>query len=161
MAKRSPDAITILNMQDAIEALEEMEAIQDEIAPKMARQVDLKKAVTEFAVKKKVDVVQLDGLYFRQINRATRFWVGETTEMPAPRPKGAKSLREICKGKFATVRGREIPLWNYITKRVPDPEKISRAVELGFVKQTEIDKAFLEKPQAPFLQKYTGEAHDG
>jgi hypothetical protein len=58
------------------------------------------------------------------------------------------------------VRDKEIPLWNYITKRVPDAAQIDKAVSLGFVKEGVISKAYLEKPQAPFLQAYNGEATD-
>lgn len=163
MAKKAGavEQVVIKTLDDAVAALEEMEEIGEQINDAMQRQVDLKKATTKWAVAKRVDVIQLDGAYYRQINRTSRFWVGEASDMPQPAPKGAKSLREICKDKVATVRGKQIPLWNFITKRVPDPEKISRAVDEGFVKQSEIDKAFLEKPQAPFLQRFTGEASDG
>jgi len=152
--------ISIKTMDDAVAALEEMEAIGDEIKEKMARQVDLKKSVTTWAVAKKVDVVQLEGGYYRQINRSSRFWVGEPSDMPDPAPRGAKSLREICKGLTAQVNGKTIPLWNYITKRVPDPEKIDKAVDLGFITDAKISKAYIEKPQVPFLQRFAGEAHD-
>jgi hypothetical protein len=161
MSKRvGQTAINVKTEADAIAALEEMEEIGERIKEDMARQVELKKAATAFAVSKRLDVLQLDGAYYRQINRATRFWVAADSDMPTPKPKGAKSLREICDGKVAQVRGREMSLWNFITKRVPDPEKISKAVDEGFVKQSEIDKAFLEKPQAPFLQRFAGEAVD-
>ena len=153
--------ISIKTMDDAIAALEEMEAIGDEIKEKMARQVDLKKSVTTWAVAKKVDVVQLEGGYYRQINRSSRFWVGEPGDMPDPAPRGAKSLREITKGLKAVVNGKEMLLWNYITKRVPDPEKIDRAVAQGFITEAKISKAYIEKPQAPFMQRFIGEAQDG
>lgn len=162
MARESKSVarVTVTNLDEAVAALEEMEEIGERIAEDMARQVDLKKATTAWAVKKKVDVIQLDGAYYRQINRASRFWVGEAADMPEPAPKGAKSLRAICAGLTATVKGREIPLWNYVTKRVPDPDMIDRAVARGFIKESVISKAFIEKPQAPFLQRYNGEASD-
>lgn len=161
MPKTVGAAVVVKTTRDAVLALEEMEEIGQRIKDDMARQVELKKAATAFAVAKKVDVIQLENSYYRQINRSSRFWVGEKTDMPDPAPKGAKSLREICAGKVAHVRGKNVPLWNFITKRVPDPEKIDAAVNQGFIKQNEIDKAFLEKPQAPFLQRFEGEAHDG
>lgn len=154
--------IVISNLDEAILALEEVDEINERIKEDMARAVDLKKAATAWAVKKKVDVIQLDGKYYRQINRASRFWIGEDADMPEPTPKGAKSLKSICAGLTATIAGgKQIPLWNYITKRVPDPEKINRAVEKGFVKESVISKAYIEKPQAPFLQSFNGEASDG
>lgn len=157
-AKTAVDTVRVTNLDEAVRALEEMEEIGERIKDDMAKQVELKKAATAWAVAKKVDVIQLENVYYRQINRASRFWVGEPDEMPDPMPKGAKSLREITRGMVANVKGKEIPLWNFITKRVPDPEKIDRAVALGFVKESVISKAFIEKPQAPFLQRFQGEA---
>lgn len=157
----SVDQVVVNSVEDAERYLAEMEEIQSEIAPKMARQVEIKKAVTAFAVSKKLDVVQIDGVYFRQINRANKLWVATDDDMPDPAPRGAKSLRAICTGLTANVKGKDIPLWNFITKRVPDPEKIDLAVSRGYVKESVISKAFLEKPQAPFLQRYVGEASDG
>lgn len=163
MARRAAavnKAIVVNSLDEAIAALEEMDEINERIKEDMNRAVELKKAATAWAVKKKVDVIQLDGKYYRQINRASRFWAAEEADVPEG-VKGAKSLRSICSGLTATVKGKEIPLWNYITKRVPDPEKIDKAVALGFVKAAVIDKAFIEKPQAPFLQSYSGEPSDG
>ena len=157
-AKLAP--VTVNTMAEAIAALDELEEISIRIEDDMRRQVDLKKAATAFSVKKKVDVIQLDGVYYRQVKRSNRFWVGERDEMPSPAPKGAKSLREICAGLTATVKGKQVPLWNYITKRVPDPEKIEKAVALGFITEAKISKAYIEKSQAPFLQRYVGEAKD-
>lgn len=161
MPSANKEIVVVKSLKEAIAALEEMEQIGEEIAEKMARQVELKKAATAYAVSKSVDVIQLDGKYFRQVNRSSRFWVGEPDDMPQPTPKGAKSLKEICEGLKAVVNGKQVPLWNYVTKRIPDPEKIARAVDKGFVKQSVVDKAFLEKPQAPYLQRFSGEAKDG
>ncbi len=157
MAKKKQ--IQIKSAADAQAALERMEEIQDEVEPLMKEATEIKKAVTAFAVKKKLDVIQIDGAYYRQINRSTRMWVAEPGEMPSAIP-GAKSLKEICKGKKVKIKGKLVPLWNLITKRVPDPAAIDKAVNEGWIKEKEISKAYIEKPQAPFLQRFVGEADD-
>lgn len=138
---------------DAIEALERVEEIDKKLKPLMIEQTELKKAATAYADEKNLDVVQLAGRYWRLITRYTRMWVGTADEMPGD-VSDAVSLYEICKGK--KVDGK--PLWQLVTKRVPDPEKINEAVGKGWVKEKEIHKAFIEKPQTPFLQRYEGEA---
>jgi len=159
MPKKTKKQIQIKSLEEAQEALARMDEIQDEIDPLMKEAVDLKKAVTEFAVKKKITVIQLDGAYYRQINRNTRMWVATPDDMPEA-VAGAKSLREICKGITVKIKGKQVPLWNLVTRRVPDPAGIDKAVNEGWISEKEISKAYVEKPQAPFLQRYTGEADD-
>lgn len=144
VTKSDYQPIHIGSIDDAVAALEEMEEIEKEIAPKMARAVQLKKAATEFAVKKKIAAIQLEDGYYRQITRQTKVWDEER-------------LREICKGLLA-ANGK--PLWNFITKRRLDPEMLNKAVAKGYISEKKAGKAFSEKPQAPFLQKYVGEASD-
>jgi hypothetical protein len=144
---------TIKSKAEAEEALRLLEEIEEEISPKMIQATELKKAATQYAVDKKLDVIQLDGCYYRQINRATRFWVGTDDDVPDGLTN-VKSLQSLVKGKKANGK----PLWQLITKRVPDPEKISEAVGKGWVEETEIQEAFVEKPQRPFLQRFVGDA---
>jgi hypothetical protein len=107
-----------------------------------------------------VPVIQLDGFYWRVIQRMSRFFVATPADMPDPKPKGAKSLKELCQGKTVKSGSKTIPLWSFITKRVIDPSKIDQAVNLGYLKQSEVDKTYLESPQKPFIQKFDGEALD-
>ncbi len=151
----------VKNITQAKAALEELEKLNDEIQPLMARATDLKRAVTAFAVEKNVDAIQLDDCYYRQINRSNRLWVGTPEDMPANAPKRAVSVRDIVKGKKVTVKGKLVPLWNLVTKRVVDPTGIDHAVSQCWITEKEISKAYLEKPQAPFLQRYTGVTDDG
>ena len=138
-------AIQITDMDAAIDALREMEEISEQIAVAQARTVDLKKEVTEWAVDKKVDVIQLDDHYYRQIQRTNSGW-------------NVDKLKKIVKG-LKTKEGK--PLWNFITRRVPDPEAINVAVKRGLISESKINKAFEQTPQKPFLQKFLGEAIDG
>lgn len=138
------DPIEIDSMEAAVAALEQMEEINEALMQAQKRTVDLKKAVTSWAVYKKVDVIQLDGHYYRQIQRHNRGW-------------DADKLKDAVKG-LKDKKGK--PLWNFITKRIPDPEKIDMAVNMKLVPEKKIMKCFVEKPQAPFLQKFEGEGID-
>lgn len=158
MAKRQAEINVISSMAEAKKALSRMEEIQAEIQPLMAEATQLKKMATAYAVEKNIDVIQLDECYYRQINRSNRFWVATPEDMPENAPSKARSLKEIVKGKKVKVKGKMVPLWNLITRRVPDAEAISRAVDSGWISEKEISNAYLEKPQSPFLQRYTGEA---
>ena len=140
---------------DALKALQRVDEIQAEIGPKMAEATELKRAATEFAKGKNMDVLQLDTAYYRLVERSSRMWVATDDDLP-PGVKGAKSLRSICKGISVKVKGKKVPLWQLITKRVPDPELIDEAVKKGWISEKEISKAYIEKPQSPFMQRYEG-----
>lgn len=148
---------TIKTKAEAQEALQRVVEIEEQISPLMNEATALKQAATEYAVGKKLDVIQLDGVYFRQITRYNRFWIGTEEDLPAQAEmrSGVKSLQSIVKG-MKMPNGK--PLWQFVTKRVPDPDRISEAVGMGWVTEDEVAPAFVEKPQKPFLQKYVGDA---
>jgi hypothetical protein len=148
----------IKNEKELRQALVEFERLKTEVDPINARLTDLRRAATEYAIERKIDVVQLDNVYFRQIQRTSRFWAGFDSDIPADAPDGAKSLFAIVKGKKVKLNGKLTPLWQLITKRIPDPERIQTAVAKQWISQEEIGAAFLEKPQTPFLQRYEGVA---
>jgi hypothetical protein len=143
------------SMGDAIAALTMMEEAANAIAPITDFISRTRAMATGYAKSHAVPVIQLEGRYWRKIQRKTRFFVGTPDQMPKPKPKGAVSLKEICAGK-KTSDGK--PLWNFITKRVPDKDKIDRAVALGYLTEKQLGKAYLESDQAPFLQRFEGEA---
>src|SRR5262245_1753744 len=97
----------IRNMGDAHVALERIEEIKSLVEPLEQEAVRLKKAVTEYAVKRKIDVIQIDGVYYRQIVRHSRGW-------------DSKKLRAIASKISVKVDGRSKSLWLLITRRVPD-----------------------------------------
>lgn len=148
-------AVIVDAEERAVEILEMMEAAAEALKPIQDFITDARTAVTEFQRTRGVRTVQLDGHYWRLVERFTRYWVATPADMPTPKPKGAKSLREICKGK---ADGNGKPLWNFITRRVPDAKLIDQAVKEGFITTKEIQKAYLEKPQTPFIQRYDGVA---
>lgn len=138
-------------LETVAEAQEELKRVNDFITV-------AKNQATTYMNSHAVPVIQLDGHYWRLIQRMTRFFVATDTDMPENAPKSAKSLKSACQGK--TVGSKKVPLWNFITKRVVDSKKLDEAVSKGYIKQSEIDKAYLETPQNPFVQKFDGEALD-
>jgi hypothetical protein len=144
-ATLNPDLLK--SREDLEAALEMFLEINAEIEEKVRLCTKLKRSATQYAIENDIDVVQLRGSYFRLIRRATNSW-------------DATKLAKLVKGKRVTVHGKKIPLWQYITKRVPDPEKIKEAVESGYVKQKDIQEAYVTKDQMPFFQNYQGLADD-
>lgn len=145
MAKKVQQAAhAITTKKEAIAALKRLEEIQVEIEEALDESVRLKKGATAWAAETRTTVIQLDGAYYRLVQRYSRSW-------------DEAKLRKLVKD--VKVNGKA--LWNLITTRQPDPDKIQAAVAQGWIKQKEVDKAFIEKPQAPFLQRYVGEAEDG
>lgn len=149
-------AVIVDDEDRAKEVLEMMEAASAAAKPINDFIAEAKKQVTAYQVTHSRPVVQLDNGYYRKVQRMTRFWVATPKDMPSPKPKGAKSLKEICKDKLADGK----PLWNFITRRVPDKTLMDLAVKRGYVTADELGKAYVEKPQAAFIQRYDGQAFD-
>ena len=139
--------VVITSVDEARAALEELRELDEQRAEIERRQVGLKVAATEFCAKKKIAAIQLDGEYYRLIQRETSQWDSE-------------KLREITKDVKVKVKGKSKSLWNLVTRRVPDPVQIDLAVKQGWITEKRIQKAYTTKAQKPFLQKYTGEAED-
>lgn len=161
--KRWGNPVSVESKKDALAALDEMEEIQEFIDPLMKRAVELKKAAQQFAVTTKTVSLDLPqrSMYFRLIQRHTRMWVGTDEDMPDPKPKNARSLKSITNEIIIKRKGKKpTSLWNLITKRVPDSDLINEAVGKGWITDKKISKAFIEKPQAPFLQRYHGQDDD-
>lgn len=144
-------------MAEALAALRRVDEINAEIADLILERDELKNAATKYAVVKGVSVFQLDGRYWRRMQRYTSKWIGRRNEVPVDvkLPSSFKPLFEICQGRVANGK----PLWNLVTKRVPDPEKINEAVGKGWITQQEVEKAFIEIPQKPYLQRFNGVAN--
>jgi len=150
--------ISVGSKRELVEALERLDELQEQIAPLENEASALKVAATKYATSRGLDVVQLDGRYWRRVRRSSRRWVGTEEEMPEKAPKGAQALSELVRGRYVTRKGKKIALWNLLTKRVPDPERIDAAIKAKQIKLDEIEAAYVEIPQAEFLQRYQGEA---
>lgn len=134
--------VPIRTREEAEEALAEMEKIAAEIEPKMRRANDLKTAVTQFAIKKKVGVFQFDEHHYQLITRSNTGW-------------DVAKLKKIVKN--VKVDGKK--LWNLITVRQLDTDLLDAAVKQGWISEDAIEPAWTETKGAPFLQKYRGRAN--
>jgi Txe/YoeB family toxin of Txe-Axe toxin-antitoxin module len=152
------DGVNIHDEDTLREALEAVAEAQDELKKVNDFITVAKNQATTYMNSHDMPVIQLDGRYWRRIQRMNRFFVATDKDMPNPAPKGAKSLKSLCQGKV--VGPKKISLWNFVTKRVVDHAKVDEAVNRGWLKQDQVDKAYLESPQNPFIQKFDGEAID-
>lgn len=156
-----PGAPVVDSMERAIEVLTAVEQAKKDIRPILDFIEQGKVHAQSYAVTHAVDVIQLENCYYRKIKRHSRMWVTRPEGMPKPKPKGAKSVLEIVADKTVKVNGKRKKVWNLITTRTVDPVKIDKAVRKGWVKQSEIDKAYLEIPGNPFIQRFEGVASKG
>ena len=147
--------------KDAIAAAEMGRDLKDAIHEDMVDATQLVKGAAEFFANKhgmdssldapKVEFQLDDGTNVTVVQRFSRFWVGNKSEMPSPKPEGARALRQICGKRKIKHEGKTISLWNFLTKRVPDADAIELAINLGYVDEEEVGAAFIEKPQSPYL----------
>jgi hypothetical protein len=148
---------TISNEAELKSALNRVDELQEQIAPLEHEAGALKTAATKYADGKNIDVVQLDGRYYRRIQRASRRWVGIEDDMPNKAPASARPLSKLVKGKWVTQNGKRVPLWNLLTRRIPDPERIDAATRQGIIDLKDIEAAYVEIPQQVFYQRFSGE----
>lgn len=150
-------AASVENEAHAIEVLTAYVETKAQIDPIIKTLEIMRKVATDWMKRTKTPTVQLEESYFRLVQRHTRKWVTRKSEMPKPKPKGVKSLEEICKGRV-TDAGK--PLFNAVTTRVADPAKIDVAINKGWITEDEIMAAYIEFPNEAYVQQYQGEAKD-
>jgi hypothetical protein len=156
----------IKNEKDAIRAVELGYELKEALRDDMNNATELHRAAARYYQAQSDDsrarlseLYIADGVRATLVQRFSRFWIGLKSDMPPDAPPEARTLRAIC-GNRKIRRDRDgklIPLWNFVTKRVPDPEKIEMAINLGYLDEDEASKAFLEKPQAPYFKFSGGE----
>lgn len=156
----TPGAVVIETLEQAQEALQEYDELMLSVKPVLTYAEEIRKAATGFAKSTLTEVIPVEGGYWRKQQRFSRVLVETNNDIPKNAPKGTKSLRSLCKGLTITRKGKEMPLWNFITVRVVDRDKLAQAVSLGAISEKKAAKAFLETPQAAFIQRYEGEAKD-
>ena len=157
LKKNKDGTFQIKTMADATEAVMRAAEYKEEIREIMNETTELARAAAYYLNEKGIEQVELpDGSTVNVVQRHSRSWVATDDEIPEGLAGVAESLRSICGDRTFTrkVRGKNktVKLWNFITKRVPDPAKIDQAVGLGMLTEDEIAPALIEKPQAPYLQ---------
>jgi len=131
--------------------------VEHGITAKLEEADALKKAATEWAVKNDKAVINLEGgLYFRlRRDKYGGQWIATDDDLTAEMPATAMSIRRILRLKFPNEETRR-DIWNRITRRVIDPEKLKRVIAEGELTAEEVAPAFVEKEKAPFLIGYGG-----
>ena len=126
-------------------ALNRIDEIDEAMKPLVDERNTLKAAATKYAAAKDVTVTQLDGVYYRLIRRTSTHWDN-------------KELKKICGKQKVKHGGKMKSLWQMITRRVIDNKALDDAVARGWLSTDEVEKALVEVDQAPFLQRFAGEA---
>jgi hypothetical protein len=173
--KQAPDGTYVIkNENEAIRALTMMQNIAEEIEeieeengiPEMRQDaISLKKSVTDFCITQGFERIDLpDGQWATLIESTQdRRFVGERDEMDEDTPAHVVPLAEIVGDKTVSIKSkgkiRKQKLWNLLTRRVPDRDKIERAVSRGWVTIDEIAPSFYEKHRRPYLRIF-GEKND-
>jgi hypothetical protein len=143
--KHKDEAIRALAMVLRIQA--EIDALNEEhgISEMMQDAAELKKAATAFCNSKSIDVVNLPEKKYAKLIRSasSRYWIGTKADIPQS-ANAAKPLKSLVSKE----------MWLKLTKRVPDPAKIDKAVAEQVVKLEDIEDAYVEIPRAPYLRIY-------
>jgi hypothetical protein len=112
---------------------------------------DLKREVTDYCAAFEIERLELkDGRYGRLVTSVQeRVWVGTKADLRADAPEYVMPLKSLVPSE----------LWQKITKRIPDPEKIEKAIQQGLITPDEIAPCFYERMRAPFIRIF-GTAHE-
>ena len=150
---------TIKTLADTKRALELGHEIKRGIHDDMVQSTELVKAATAFFTETDEGIEAIengleldDGSEAKVVQRYTRFWIGTDDDMPDDPPREARSLKSLCGKRKIERKGKTISLWNFLTRRVPDAERIENAINLGLISEEDVAPAFVEKPQKPFIQ---------
>jgi hypothetical protein len=152
----------VKNMKQAKEALEGVRRLNGEISELMKEHgindlmedvTEMKKAATYWADSNDIDVIKLDGA--RAQLRKDKYggtWVSTGQDLDGA-PLTAVPLLEILRRKIKNATERR-EIWQRITKRVVDPERLEQAVKEGTLTADEIAPAYYEKEKAAYLRIY-------
>lgn len=160
----------IKTLKEAKEALVLFQSIKGELDEIREREgmaemeqdgVELKKAVTRFAVSTKTERIDFDdGVHATLVSQFYGAeYIATVDEIPASLPENRKKvvpLQTIIEKKFKSKidekgsKARKV--WMKITKRVVDKEAIDQLVAEGVFKVDDLAPAFVEKEKAPYLR---------
>ena len=166
--KQAPDgSYTIKDEKEAIRALTMMQNIAEEISeieqehgiPEMkADAIALKKSVTDFAITQGFERIDLPDGQWATLVESTheRRFVGERDEIDGDTPAYVVPLSEIVGDKTVSIKTKgkikKTKLWNLLTRRTVDRDKVERAVSRGWVTVEEIAPSYYEKQRKPYLR---------
>jgi len=169
----------IRNMKDAVAALNLFQTLDEEITELMQENgitemmqdaVELKKAVTKWAVETGTERIDYDNHHASLIsqNYDAKF-IGTTAEIPRTREElyrvGAVDehgreireivpLRTILKRKFKKNPAKVKELWKRVTVRVVNKEAVEELISEGILTVDEVAPCFVEKSKSPYLRSF-------
>jgi hypothetical protein len=120
---------------------------------------ELKKAASEFQIKKKLDRIELpDGRYAKRVvGGYDKRFIATDDELEAELgsfPDGARSLESILTEKFASKPKRRAKIWARVTKTTVDKTALDAVVSEGLLSAEELAPAFVEKEKQPYVRIY-------
>jgi hypothetical protein len=159
---------SIRNEEEAKQALElfqsqkvEMEEIRQEsgLAEMENDSVELKKAVTQWAIKSGAERIECNGFHATLISQFyDAQYIATDGDIPAEPPEGRKlsSFQSIIEKKFkskvATKGSQARRIWMKATKRVLDKDAVEQLVADDVISVDELAPCFYEKTKTPFLR---------
>jgi hypothetical protein len=147
-------------MTDKAESLMRQYGITDLLADASA----LKKQATEWAIEKDIDRIDMeDGRYYGlRRDVYNKQIIGDENDLNDLKdPQGVIPLKTILKRKFGkqTVKGKVMKfkwfaVWQQVTSRKVDVDKLQMAVTDGTLTLDEIQAAYYQETKSPYLRRY-------
>jgi hypothetical protein len=167
LKQKADGTFEIRDEDEAVRALVMMTRIADEITEiekehgidEMRQDaIELKKAATDFCISQGFERLDLpDGRWATLVESTQeRTFVSTRDEMDENTPSYVVPLDEIVGDRTVSIkRGgkiRKLKLWNLLTRRVVDREKIEMAVGRNWLTVDEIAPSYYEKHRRPYLR---------
>lgn len=148
------DGYSITNRDGIDRALTIIEETEEAMREEVENMKALRRAVCDYMESQGLETyASPTGQTWRYVQSYRRIWIGTDAEIPRNLIGQAKSLKSIVAKRMVERKGKKpTKLWNLITKRVPDPEMIDLAVRSGWITEQEIAKAYIERPNAPYIR---------
>jgi hypothetical protein len=161
--------VEITSKKDAIEALEAAHNLQVELDDLKEEHgisdlekdiVAYKAALRDFMVRSNIDHIPGDGFHGTLVKSAgSSRWITDKSDLTGNEPDRVMTLRKCIEKKFGekiTKKGSQArEVWQKITRRVADPEKIEEAVNEGLIDVDDISPAWMEVTRAPYLRIFS------
>ena|SRR3972149_1635664 len=144
---------TIVQKNEITKSLEKYFELEKEIHDLMVKhcifelqekQNDLRKEMTEFCVQTNINEIEIQHKRAVLIQPMIRKWITTVEEITVNERKKVRTLQSLVDKK----------LFQKLTTRIADPDKIERAIQKGDITLSEIESAFVEIPKSPFLRFY-------
>lgn len=115
-----------------------------------AQEEALKRAISHFMSSN--DIVRSNG--YTLVRAHDKVWITTDAEMPEKANKEMKSLQALIGDKVVKRKGKKpMRLFNFVTKRVVDRDKLDLAVKRGYVTLDEIAPALYQTPKAAYIRR--------